>query len=133
MKTLLKSNTFKFATLAAVLAVAPMVHAADSSINQAYEDLSGTHATPVMAQRSGEMQKKSSARFVAADINAAYEDLSGTHGAKNSQTGVAGKTGLTGEAGNAGAGRNFAPASVLFNIPGDVDGGCSQYLRCSAS
>ncbi len=129
--TTLKRNTVKFAALAIGLVSATMVHAAGQVYfpYDAYEELSGTHATKISVTEKGDLPTIGLGQAsVAYD---AHEELSGTH-AKNrgDGMGLAGKSGPAGEAGRAGSSRNSAVRSDLNKIPGDVADGCSRFLRC---
>jgi hypothetical protein len=114
--------------------------AANDSVNtayNAYEELSGTHADKTWMAPQGVRGKegikgdagvagvKSSAAF-AYD---AFEDLSGTHANPvAAKVGMKGSSGVGGEAGMPGkATSGWSP----FNIDGDVQDGCSKYLRCN--
>jgi hypothetical protein len=79
MNSAFKRNSLTFAVLAAVLATAPMVHAAGSYVrNSAFEELSGTHASTTLAQPS-ERLNTGFVRNTAFESYNAYEELSGTH------------------------------------------------------
>jgi hypothetical protein len=129
MTSSFKLIALKSTVVAVVLAAAPMVHAAGT--NQAYEEFSGTHASAIYAVQPSETRNIGVDRVAANETNAAFEQFSGTHAAvKTAHAGMAGKPGEIGEPGRAGPHRNGA--SSLFDINGDVAGGCAKYLRCSA-
>lgn len=132
MTTAFKRNTLKLAALAVGLTGATMVQAAGNFYfpHDAYEELSGTHATKISTSEKAEPLKIGFGKqAVAYD---AFEELSGTHAGKRGDVmGVAGKSGPAGEQGRAGLRRDSSVRSDLYKIHGDVAGGCSQYLRCS--
>jgi hypothetical protein len=79
MNSSYKRNSLTFAVLAAVLATAPMAHAADSYVrNSAFGELSSTHAVTTSAQ-SSEKLKTGFVRNTAFESYDAFEELSGTH------------------------------------------------------
>jgi hypothetical protein len=132
MTTLFNRKILKLTALAIGLAGATMVHAAGNFYfpYDAYQELSGTHATKITTGEKTALPKVGLGKPSVA-YNA-YEELSGTHAYKRFDVvGVAGKSGPLGEAGSAGLKRDISVRSDLYNIHGDVAGGCSQYLRCS--
>jgi hypothetical protein len=132
MTTLFNRNTLKLAALAVGLAGAPMVQAAGNFYfpYNAYEELSGTHATKITTSEKVQLPKVGLGKTSFA-YNA-YEELSGTHAnTRGDVMGIAGKSGPAGEEGSAGGKRGSSVRSDLYKIHGDVTGGCSQYLRCS--
>jgi hypothetical protein len=132
MTTLFKRNTLKLAALAVGLAGATMVHAAGNFYfpYDAYEELSGTHATKITTSEKAEPLKIGFSKR--SDGYDAFEELSGTHADKSGNVmGVAGKSGPAGEEGSPGQRRGNSVRSDLHKIPGDVADGCSKYLRCS--
>ncbi len=127
----------------ASLLLLPTAQAKGMSDYDAYDDLSGTHASKQydpnqsgaqgregMAGEAGPAGKKMlHAMRDNMDVYDAYEELSGTHATK--RTFVSGAQGRSGAEGAAGlAGSQSSDASPLFRIPGDVENGCSKYLRC---
>lgn len=129
--TTFKRNTLKLTVLAIGLIGATMVHAAGNVYfpYDAYEELSGTHATTIPRNEKAEAVKIGLGQPETYD---AYEQLSGTHAARSGDVmGAAGKSGRAGEEGSAGLKRSTSVRSDLHKIPGDVVDGCSRYLRCS--
>jgi hypothetical protein len=138
-----KHKLTAFALLAgASLLVLPLAQANGSAGYDAYEDLSGTHANTKYSTKDGMrgregmegevgLSGKKAQSAIERNVNAydAYEELSGTHATKRmAQSGAQGRSGTEGSAGA--AGRVTGP-SPLFKIPGDVENGCSKYLRCT--
>ena len=123
----------------AALANIPLA-AANQSINttyDAYEELSGTHAGKIQMAPEGVRGKEGTkgeagaagAKPSAAFVYDAYEDLSGTHApSPSAKVGMKGSSGSQGEAGSSG---KAASGWSQFNVDGDVQDGCSKYLRCS--
>jgi hypothetical protein len=132
MTTLFNRNTLKFAVISAVFSLSPMAHSASDIVyspNQAYEEFSGTHASTNKVAPANET-RKANPGSLSAGINDAFEELSGTHApVKAMKSGLAGKPGPMGEADRNGVKSGTAPS--MFDIPGDVPGGCNKYLRCS--
>ncbi|MGB8339812.1 MAG: hypothetical protein WCE43_13250 [Burkholderiales bacterium] len=133
MRTTTKCITGLFLATAAMIS-AP---AAIAGSYDAYEELSGTHAgkTQLTAEgvRGGEGMKgesgKAGSKPSLPNIDQAFEDLSGTHpAAATEKAGMKGSSGQAGESGKAG---KMAVEWTAFDINGDVQGGCSKYLRCS--
>ncbi|MGB8338099.1 MAG: hypothetical protein WCD07_07900 [Burkholderiales bacterium] len=105
-----------------------------------YEDLSGTHPSSQITQEgmrgregaAGERGPEGKSMFGRPGVVGAYdafEELSGTHATKRiAQSGVQGPGGAEGRIGAAGR----TSGSPLYNLPGDVENGCSKFLRCSA-
>jgi hypothetical protein len=132
MTTLFNRNAMKLMALAAVMAAAPMAHALGSDTYNAYEELSGTHASASVTQQNIETPAIGLGKVVRYASYDAFEELSGTHANKRGDVmGTAGKSGPAGEEGSAGLKRDSSVRSDLYKIRGDVAGGCSQYLRCS--
>ncbi|MGB8857277.1 MAG: hypothetical protein WCC58_11495 [Burkholderiales bacterium] len=114
----------------------PLAAAEGRGINAAYEELSGTHAgkTPLAPDGArgnqgakGEAGMPGAARAAAAYD--AFEELSGTHPTSAAvKAGMQGPSGRAGESGQAG---KVNGNSTHFTISGDVQDGCSTYLRCS--
>jgi hypothetical protein len=137
------STKYKLTAVAVLTGVSllmlPMAQAKGPADYNAYEDLSGTHASTQYDTKDGMRGREGMAgesgtagvvsqRMVISGYDA-YEDLSGTHAAKRmAQSGAQGPSGAEGAAGA--AGRATGP-SPLFKIPGDVEDGCSRHLRCS--
>jgi hypothetical protein len=138
----------KFSAISLLLGVSllllPAAQAKGLDTYDAYEDLSGTHANTVYdTKKSGMLGRegmegetgpsgKTSVRTMRDNMNVydAYEELSGTHATKRTfQSGAQGRSGAEGSAGLAGS--KSTEASPLFRIPGDVENGCSKYLRCT--
>jgi hypothetical protein len=126
----------------ASLLVLPLAHAKGPQAGyDAYEELSGTHANAKYTQ-SGMRGREGAEGEAGSDggtmwskmkrnVNAydAYEELSGTHASKRiAQSGAQGRSGTEGTTGAAG---RITGDSPLFKIPGDLDNGCSKFLRCS--
>jgi hypothetical protein len=106
-------------------------------VHPAYEDFSGTHSSDTPQNTRGMQgnpgvkgeEGSAGARSVSPDVNQAFEDFSGTHPTPAAmKTSMKGPSGLEGEAGNAG---KTAGEWSPYNISGDVQDGCSRYLRCS--
>jgi hypothetical protein len=103
----------------------------------AYEELSGTHAGKTQMAPAGARGKEGTqgetgaagAKSNAAFVYDAFEELSGTHATSPAiKAGMRGSSGRVGESGQAGkVNGNW----TRFNVPGDVQDGCSKYLRCS--
>jgi hypothetical protein len=155
MTRFFKHDALKFAMVSAVLIAAPLVHAASSNSyvrNTAFENYSAGPASASFARQpsgdsnsyvrntafedysginaSARLARQASDRNNSYVHNTAFEDLSGTHAGAKSR-GMAGAPGEKGEPGSAGTKRDLTPGTNVFDINGDVPGGCSQYLRCS--
>ncbi len=137
MRTSTQIITGLFVATAALISIplAAANQSIDTSYN-AYEELSGTHAGKTQMAPEGVFGKEGTkgeagtagAKASAAFIYDAYEDLSGTHA--SSPTVKVGMKGSSGAGGEAGAPGNTTTGWSPFNIEGDVQAGCSKYLRC---
>jgi hypothetical protein len=136
MRTTTRLLTGMLLASSALLTV-PLASAANQGGYDAFEELSGTHASakwiaPEGMRGSegtkGEMGMAGSK--TAQPAYDAYEELSGTHptpaAVKASMRGSSGLQGETGGAGKVNSG--WSP----YNTPGDVADACSKYLRCSS-
>lgn len=138
MRTSTQILTGLFLATAALINI-PLA-AANESINttyNAYEELSGTHAGKTWVAPAGVRGKEGTqgeagaagAKSSAAFVYDAFEDLSGTHApSPSNKVGMRGASGSQGEAGSAG---NATSGWSPFNVDGDVQDGCSKYLRCN--
>jgi hypothetical protein len=135
---------YKFTAIAILLSASllslPSAMAKGPAQYDAYEELSGTHPSTKYETKDGARGREGAegesgpagmTSKMQRNVNAydAYEELSGTHATKRiAQSGLLGRSGSEGAAGVAGKAAGVSP---LFKIPGDVENGCSKFLRCS--
>jgi hypothetical protein len=105
--------------------LSPTTHAA----YDAYEELSGTHASAKQYVDTGMLGPASKTKQSFFDVNQPYADFMETPIVTLSQqSGAQGRIGYEGQLGAAGKTNS---ESSLFNLSGDLADGCSKFLRCS--